>query len=255
MILSGAGIHGDIAGSASQAVAMIQKQSYDFMTLDLELPDHHDAEFLADLRSATRARRLPIIAISGAAASPPEDLNASGRRMIDTLDKPIDPQRLLSAARTAIQARRAKFARVLHVEGDADVRQLVSYTLRTAAETSGVATLEEARRRIDEETFDLVVLNTALPDGSGKELETFLSNRVPFVFFNARRAEGGGTYLLASGLVKSLASCPDLPESLQAWVRCVMKQKPQYFDSQVQHRSPEATDAEPLPLSTPEVAS
>jgi CheY-like chemotaxis protein len=150
---------------------------------------------------------------------------------VDCLETPIDPPRLRSAARKALQARDAAPAKVLHVEKDVDIRHLVSYTLRIAAETSGAASLAEARGKLEQHAYDLVVANADLPDGAGQELLPLLDRsggrRTPLVFFNARRGEGGATHALASQLVKSLASEPDLPEPIQSWVRSGIARKPQ----------------------------
>jgi PAS domain S-box-containing protein len=223
LVLSKDGIRSDIAGDTVQAARMLAENRYDAMTLDLMLPDRDGMSFLEELRSKESTRALPVIVVSAAASTHPDLLKGAALQVMDCLDKPIDQQRLLSAARMAVRSKSAATARVLHVEQDPDIRQLVAHTLRSVAETAGAATLADARARLEKEPFDLVVLNVDLPDGSGMELVPLLNGsgraRVPVVFFNAKRSEAGATHLLASTLVKSLAAQSELPETIQSWIR------------------------------------
>ncbi|HLF93008.1 MAG TPA: ATP-binding protein [Planctomycetota bacterium] len=222
LVLSHEGCRSDIAGDTAQARRMLKEKKYDAMTLDVMLPDRDGLAFLEELRTQESTRALPVIIISAVASSHAETLMSGRLHVVDCLDKPIDQGRLLSALRLAIRGRAAGRARVLHVEGEADVRQLVAYTLRNVAETSGASGLAEARKTLEKEAFDLVILNVELPDGSGNDLVPLLDRpgmaRVPVVFFNARKSEARATHMLASTLVKSLAAQPDLPESIQSWV-------------------------------------
>ncbi len=223
LVLSKDGIQSDIAGDTAQAMKMLGENRYDAMTLDLVLPDRDGMSFLEELRSRETTRHLPVIVVSAFASSHPDLLKGAALQVMDCLDKPIDPQRLLSAARRAVRSKDAATARILHVEPDADIRQLVTQTLRNVAETAGAASLAEARAMLEKEAYDLVVMNAQLPDGPGTDLIPLLNGsgraRVPVVFFNAGKDDRGATNLLAATLVKSLAAQSELPESIQSWVR------------------------------------
>ncbi len=60
-------------------------------------------------------------------------------------------------------------ARLLYVEDDADLQKLVAAVLDHDAEVEQALSLTEARERLSREHFDLVILDLALPDGSGLE--------------------------------------------------------------------------------------
>ncbi|MBS1993051.1 MAG: PAS domain S-box protein [Cyanobacteria bacterium SZAS LIN-3] len=61
--------------------------------------------------------------------------------------------------------------RILLVEDDADLAQVLSVHFRkTAHQSTWAGTLKEARRQLKTESFDVVVLDLTLPDGSGLDL-------------------------------------------------------------------------------------
>jgi PAS domain S-box-containing protein len=59
---------------------------------------------------------------------------------------------------------------ILHVEDDAGLRSVVAMLLEPFARTEAAATLTEARAKVASQRFDLVLLDIALPDGSGWDL-------------------------------------------------------------------------------------
>jgi CheY-like chemotaxis protein len=60
--------------------------------------------------------------------------------------------------------------RILHVEDDTDLRLVIAEQCRHLADFVGVATLSEARQRLNAGGLDLVLLDFNLPDGNGLEL-------------------------------------------------------------------------------------
>jgi PAS domain S-box-containing protein len=222
-ILAKDGFEADVAEDAASALSMLKEREYRAMTLDLMLPDKDGVSLLGELRSQDRTRSLPVIVVSAVSPQARQELCGGALSVVDCLDKPIDQQRLLGAARLALNGKSSRFARILHVEPDPDVRTLVAYTLRTAAETTGAATLAEAKKKLEGDSFDLVILDRELPDGSGVDLVPVLNRpdrpRVPVVFFGARKGPSGSTQMLAAALVKSLASEEALPLSVKSWLQ------------------------------------
>ncbi len=223
MLLGREGIEADVAPSASEAVRMLEERAYDAMTLDLSLSDRDGLALLEELRGRERTRDLPVVVVSAESSSRP--LSGALLTAADWLDKPIDGPRLFSALRAA--AARGS-ARVLHVEPDPEVRRLVAFTLRTAASVTGAAGIAEAAAALEKDGYDLVILNTELPDGAslasrlnGPGLPRAGSRggpRTPLVPFNPRKPATGGTLVLASALVKTLAAQPELPEAIRRLV-------------------------------------
>ncbi|AWN16554.1 sigma-54 dependent transcriptional regulator [Salinisphaera sp. LB1] len=69
-------------------------------------------------------------------------------------------------------------ARALIVDDEADIRELLEITLgRMGIETVAVADLTTARRRFDDQHFDLCLTDMRLPDGEGIELVRHINDR------------------------------------------------------------------------------
>jgi len=83
--------------------------------------------------------------------------------------------------------------RVLHVEDDMDLWRVLQSALADRAEIVTAASLEEARRRLLEESFSLVLLDVELPDGDGLTL----LNQLPLV----NRASAPPVVILSAGEV------------------------------------------------------
>jgi CheY-like chemotaxis protein len=71
-------------------------------------------------------------------------------------------------------------AKVLHLEGDSDLSDVLSAALTGKAVVTAAQTLREARRLLGSETFSLLILDPGLPDGNGLDLLEELSQRVTY---------------------------------------------------------------------------
>lgn len=60
--------------------------------------------------------------------------------------------------------------RILHVEDEENTLELMRDALNGLGELVQVGSIEEAHKRIQNETFNLIILDFTLPDGSGQVL-------------------------------------------------------------------------------------
>lgn len=166
-ILERAGYECDQAYTAAQAWSMLQKRSYAAMTLDITLPDADGLVFLRELRGQPETRALPVVVVSGKTSEglAPEDLEA----VRTWLHKPIEDSVLVKAIKSAAVDSRQR-ARILHVEDDPDVATVVRMLLQDLGDVTTVATVESGRDALKSRTYDLVILDLQLPDGSGTDL-------------------------------------------------------------------------------------
>jgi PAS domain S-box-containing protein len=185
-ILRRAGYRVDVAHDGDSAMQYLAQRRYAAITLDLMLPDQSGVLLMRRIRANINTEKLPIIVIS--AYTTEGKLAVSGEfNAIDWMAKPIQEADLVRAVARAIQSRvgrrhvaanaLAKSAtqlpvkcRVLHIEDDADLSGVVAALGQDVAEFSIARDLREARAKLAQGSYQVVVLDVGLPDGSGWEL-------------------------------------------------------------------------------------
>jgi PAS domain S-box-containing protein len=192
------------AASLAQARAQLAERRFAALTLDLRLPDGDGLQLIRELRGAPATRTLPVLVISAAAAEGRRTL-AGGFQAIDWLDKPIDPQHLLDNLQQALHGLPGR-SRILHVEDDADLRQVIAAQARELAEFVPAGSLAEARQRLGEGHYDLILLDLGLPDGNGLELLEELHRQhpgLPVVVLSAQELPAAQLDRVEAALAKS----------------------------------------------------
>jgi PAS domain S-box-containing protein len=164
------------ANSLAQARALLTSEPVAALTLDLDLPDGDGLQLLRELRANPASRRLPVLVLGSASA--PEQLPAEDLQAIDWLAKPIDPQRLIVSLQRALLGLPSK-PRVLHVEDDRDLRQVIAEQGRALADFIPAGSLAQARQVLAQGGLDLVLLDLSLPDGNGLELIAEIHRQYP----------------------------------------------------------------------------
>jgi CheY-like chemotaxis protein len=97
------------------------------------------------------------------------------------------------ALRQAALRSRDGRARILHVEDDDDVIEVVGAIVHDEADIVPARSLAEARARLAERRYDLVIIDVGLPDGSGLDLLETINARTPrepVLIFSAQDSNG-----------------------------------------------------------------
>jgi DNA-binding response OmpR family regulator len=168
-MLHGAGMTVGTAESAVAAKAAMDEGQFDLLLIDLHLPDAHGLDVVKELRGDQSRPALPVIVMTGStSARTVEDVQ--GLKLADWLQKPVRPERLVNAIRSALLAHESNQLRVLHVEDDRSLTEMVQTLLEGPAHVVAEHSVAAARARLEQETFDMVILDVALADGSGLDL-------------------------------------------------------------------------------------
>ncbi len=165
LMLEGGGYQAVLADNLAEARHILATREVAAVTLDLRLPDGHGFELLLEIQHALRKKDLPVIVISAAAEQGQLNLQG-GVHIVDWLDKPIDPHRLMRGLRRALGSARGQ-PRILHIEDDLDLRMVVAEQARSLAACEGAGNLMEARQQLACGSWDLVLLDLHLPDSDG----------------------------------------------------------------------------------------
>jgi signal transduction histidine kinase/CheY-like chemotaxis protein/CHASE3 domain sensor protein len=168
-----------VANSAESALRLAKRHLPNAVVLDVGLPDQSGLSVLDLLKRDIKTRHIPVHVVSAhdymhAALS----LGAVGY-----LVKPVQREQLITVM-SKLEARLAQDIRhVLVVEDDAVQREAICLLLSSGdVETVGAATAAECLQRLQEKTYDCMVLDLSLPDASGFTLLEKLSNEGTYAF-------------------------------------------------------------------------
>lgn len=206
LMLEQVGLAADVAYTATQAKQMLAQRRYAAMTLDLALPDQDGITLIRQLRTNAATAALPIVVVSVTAIEGRKELDGEAFNVIDWIDKPIDKEQLVAALQQAVGQASDARPKVLHVEDDPDIFRVVSVIVGEFAELDNAANLADARRMLENDHYDLVILDILLPDGSGMELLPILTGAtppIPVMVFSAHEMGMEKMQEVKSVLVKS----------------------------------------------------
>ncbi|WP_201773472.1 PAS domain S-box protein [Marinobacter similis] len=216
ILFTRSGYRVDIAHTGQEALDALAENKFDAVSLDLMLPDISGMDIIHHLRKQPETVDLPIMVLSAKMEKGRLAINGD-LAGIEWLAKPIDERRLLESLERLLGSSTPTKARVLHVEDDSDVHQVIRAMAGERFDFIQEPSVRTARERIVHERFDVIILDIGLPDGSGWDLLPEIRARQP----EARVLVLSGTELTAdeareveSVLLKSQISPSDLLEAL-----------------------------------------
>ena len=131
-------------------------------------------------------------------------------------------------------------ARILIVEDEADIRELIAYNVERAGhQAEGVETAEQAQERVLEILPDLVIIDWMLPGMSGLDLARWLhtgkrTGQIPLIMLTARSEEQDKLTGLGIG-ADDYVTKPFSPRELNARIKAVLRRRaPQVTDDAVE---------------------
>ncbi len=209
----------DLAPTLKDARALLARRRYAAMTLDLSLPDGSGIGLLHEIRQNPATHELPVIVISANLDQNRRALNGNVFDLVDWLEKPIPAERLEQVLRRSCAANAAKRPRVLHVEDDPDIANIVAGVLSRTADVVTATTVLSAWELLKTEDFDLLILDIGLPDGSGLELLPALRKAtgtpIPSLVFSAHEISPRLANTVTAALLKSKTSNEQLVQRVR----------------------------------------
>lgn len=212
MMLVHAGYQVDVAYDGKTALSRLARNEYAAMTLDMMLPDQSGVSLIRQIRSQDKLKNLPIIVISASIEDSKLAING-GFKAIDWLEKPVNEKHLIAAINNFLPHLNTTRPRVLHVEDEADLHHIVAAIGRDVADFDIARSLAEARSKLTQEHYNLVILDIGLPDGSGWELLPLLKMlkpEPPIVVLSGTEPTQAQQEAVQSALVKARTTNQDL---------------------------------------------
>ena len=180
---------GIVTPTADEGIALAQKYLPDAIVLDIRLPDHSGLLVLDQVKANPRTRHIPVHVISST------DYSRSAREMgaIGYAMKPVKREELQVVFQNITSLVSQTRKSVLVVEDDeVQRRHIVELISDQSVHVDDVTTVQEALKKLESETYDCMIMDISLPDGSGYELLSSLSAEAsiysfpPVIVYTAR---------------------------------------------------------------------
>lgn len=218
LMLERAGYAVDSVSTGEQALTQLGRHRYAALTLDLILPDMPGQELIRRLRQQPATAALPVVVISAIAAAAQAEPGAPAKG-VEWLDKPIDQACLHATLNRVLAPGQHGHPRVLHVEDDRDLHEVVRAMAGGRFDFELATTLREARARVALERFDVVILDLGLPNESGWDLLPEIRAHQPdtrVVVLTGGEMSGDNASLVDAVLNKSMVSPRQLLDAIDS---------------------------------------
>lgn len=196
----------DQAYDYNETTEKIKINKYDAITLDLILPGGSGVNILRQLRNNEATLYVPVIILSAIADKGKKEVAYDAFEMVDWIEKPIDTNRLIKTIKASLSNKNKGIGRILHVEDDPDITAIVNSLLDSDFNVSSASSLQQAKNMLNNNEYDLILLDIGLPDGSGLDILPLLQDdehQIPVVIFSAQDAPEGIASKMVVTLVKS----------------------------------------------------
>jgi PAS domain S-box-containing protein len=204
----------DFAFSPGDAIARTRADRYAAIVVDMDFPNGDGLDLIRRLREQPQIYNTPIVAVSADASRKFDGADLRTLKVVERVTKPVDIDRLAHILSTVAASDAVGSPRILHVDDDRRVLELVAAALAPTAIVVSVDSIEGARHALLMHRFDLAILDICIGNNSGLELLPELRGRkgnpVPVIVFSAHGGTIAANPQVEANVDKASASLKDL---------------------------------------------
>ncbi|QEI08297.1 response regulator [Pigmentiphaga aceris] len=167
------------AATAQEGISLARQLQPSGVLLDMGLPDNSGLLVLEQLKRDPATRHIPIHVIS-------VNDHVSTARLLGAVGytfKPADRENLVSVIQALQERTQKDVRRILVVEDDLLLRENIKLLLEpVSGDIEGVGTVADALTALSARSFDCMVMDLALPDGSGYDLLEKMAGNIDYAF-------------------------------------------------------------------------
>ncbi|MCB2047128.1 MAG: CHASE3 domain-containing protein [Novosphingobium sp.] len=214
--LSGKGIAISNASDPRNALEILAKRSFTAVLLLLDDPSDAESGEHAHFRARLAEQQIPVISIHD--AQDMADAQSNSIVVLDLKQRPPSVDALIGAVNEMARSGEHR-PRVLHVDDDPDILNLVATALADHALVLSTRSIAAARAVLRTSPVDLAILDLALEDGCGAELIPDLERReggaVQTIIFSAQDCDDQTARAVSAHFVKASTPLSRLVEAVE----------------------------------------
>lgn len=205
-----------IAKNVEEINECINLHAIDVLILDINMPNQDGFAFLLEMKNKMNKKNIPVVIIAMQVNEAGNQLIGGSIHLIDWINKPIDIDKLHNAIKKIRKSINIRPIKILHVEDDVELSQVVAKVIHSEGVVTNVTTVEQAKAAIQDNAYDVAILDLMLPDGSGLSLLSDLSDhKIPIVVYSAYDLPDEYSQFVSSNLLKSKCSNEDLVHAIK----------------------------------------
>lgn len=211
--LGSAGYAFDHASSVEALRTMLEAQAHTALAIDLERVED---EQLSAVRGLVEGAQLKTFIFAADINRARQAFPVALGQIVEFLPKPIDPERIATVLReTPLEVNEIR-PRVLHVEDDSGLLEVVATGLGDIVEVRRAHSLAAAREELRAQRFSAIILDLALPDGQGTDLLSDVDASTPVIVYSATDLDISVGEKVRAVLTKTKSAESDVVEAVHA---------------------------------------
>ena len=191
----------------------IAEAGFELVVVDLSSQQDKGIALVKQLHEDHSTENIPVVVFSGD-VDPENQLVTGGVQLVsDWLTKPFNAEQLGDVIRRRLVG--MDRPKILHVEDDPDLLDVTQQLFYGTADYQMAVSLQEARDKLNSQTYDLVLLDLNLVDGCGAELIADINEACPVIVFSANQVSEEVQNQVEAALVKSKVDNQQLLTTVQ----------------------------------------
>ncbi len=203
-------------GTPDQIAEMVDRHDYQAGVVDARSDPAAAATVVARIRGAHAGARLPLVVLVAGNADEASFGDDEFLEIVSGEDD--DPRRLVAALHRGVSGRPRKRPRVLHAVSETSAAQSVAEVIGDYAQLVQVESADTVRVRIQDEKFDLLIVEADLADGPEAALAARDGVELPAIVISGSELPPGLEAKVEAAFVRDRTSSEALLETVQSLI-------------------------------------
>lgn len=219
----------ETASNIKDAQKLVESKLFRAIILDLDGISNEDLALIENLCKTKVNPHLPLLLTSLKSSKDRQQLINTPIPIMGWIEKPMNRETITEFIKEFKKLIANNKPHILYVEDDRELIEVIKSLLENEAQIDIALSIKEAKEKLTQESYDLVLLDLILPDGNGSALLPCINSQtkqvIPVIIFSAQeqaQQEWINTDFIKQYLIKSRTT----NEQLLAIIHSLLKSQP-----------------------------